>query len=147
MGPKWNDLLLDVNAVGLEIISLSKLSMIKKTKFNNYIMKGHSDKYDWCSKCETLKCLWDALTIMTKSYIAHQLNYFKYVNMQDAHRNDHYTTRAFFIAMGLTSIKQLISQRQSTCMNNFFVAINMNDSWVEVDCYVQLTIFWYYLEY
>jgi hypothetical protein len=88
MGPKWNDLLFDVNAVGLEIISLSKFSTIKNTKFSNYIIKGHSDKYDWCSKCETLKRLLDVLKISTKSYIAHELNNFKYVNIQDAHRND-----------------------------------------------------------
>ena len=27
----------------------------------------------------------------TKSYAIHQLNYFKHVNMQEAHRNEYYT--------------------------------------------------------
>lgn len=46
---KWKDLLLDVNAVdekvGLMPIPLSKLSVIKKTNFNDYITKSHGDKF------------------------------------------------------------------------------------------------------
>ena len=30
----------------------------------------------------------------TESYPTHQLNYFKHVNMQEAHRNDYYTNKA-----------------------------------------------------
>ena len=49
MRTKWKDLLLDVNAVdekvGLMPIPLSKLSVIKKTNFNDYITKSHGDKF------------------------------------------------------------------------------------------------------
>ena len=37
----------------------------------------------------------------TESYAAHQLNYFKHVNMQEAHRNDHYKNRALSISRPL----------------------------------------------
>ena len=41
-GTKWKDILLDINVVGekagLNLISLSKLSAIKKTNFSKYIM-------------------------------------------------------------------------------------------------------------
>jgi hypothetical protein len=36
-----------------------------------------------------------------ESYIAHQLNYFKHVNMQEAHRNDYYTNRTLSISRPL----------------------------------------------
>ena len=69
MGTKWKDLLLGVNAISadivLEPISLSKLSVIKKTNFNEYITKRPSDKFARCFKCKTLKQLWDAYTIET----------------------------------------------------------------------------------
>jgi len=104
-GTKWKDLLLDVNAVGekvgLEPISLSKLSAIKKAKFGDYITKRRGDKFARCSKCEKLKRLRDAHTMGTESYVAHQLNYFKHVNMQEAHRNDYYTNRALSISKPL----------------------------------------------
>ena len=96
---------MDVNAVGekagLESISLSKLSTIKKASFSKYIIKRRGDKFARCSNCEKLKCLWDAHTLEIESYIAHQLNYFKYVNMQEAHRNDYYTNRALSISKPL----------------------------------------------
>ena len=104
-GTKWKDILLDVNdvgeKVGLQPISLSKLSAIKKANFSEYITKRRGDKFARCSKCETLKRLRDAHTIGTESYSAHQLNYFKHVNMQEAHRNDYYTNRALSIARPL----------------------------------------------
>ena len=37
----------------------------------------------------------------TKSYAAHQLIYFKHVNMQEAHRNNYYTFRALSISRPL----------------------------------------------
>ena len=37
----------------------------------------------------------------TKSYIARQLNYFKHVNMQEAHRNDYSKNRALSISRPL----------------------------------------------
>ena len=80
---KWKDILLDVNVVdekvGLEPISLSKLSIIKKANFSEYITKRRGDKFARCSNCEKLKRLCDAHTMGTESYIAHQLNYFKHV--------------------------------------------------------------------
>jgi hypothetical protein len=104
-GTKWKDILLDVNAVGekagLEPISLSKLSAIKKANFSEYITKRRGDKFARCSNCEKLKRLRDAHTMGTESYIAHQLNYFKHVNMQEAHRNDYYTNRALSISRPL----------------------------------------------
>ena len=104
-GTKWKDILLDVNAVGekagLEPISLSKLSAIKKANFSEYITKRRGDKFARCSNCEKLKRLRDAHTMGTESYIAHQLNYFKHVNMQEAHRNDYYTNRALSISKPL----------------------------------------------
>ena len=104
-GTKWKDILLDVNAVGekvgLEPISLSKLSAIKKAKFSEYITKRRGDKFARCSNCEKLKRLRDAHTMGTESYAAHQLNYFKHVNMQEAHRNDYYTNRALSISRPL----------------------------------------------
>ena len=104
-GTKWKDILLDVNAVGekagLEPISLSKLSAIKKTNFSEYITKRRGDKFARCSNCEKLKRLRDAHTMGTESYVAHQLNYFKHVNMQEAHRNDYYTNRALSISKPL----------------------------------------------
>ena len=58
---KWKDLFMDVNLVGekdgLEPILLSKLRAIKKINVNDYITKRYNDKFAWCSKCETLKCL------------------------------------------------------------------------------------------
>jgi hypothetical protein len=87
---KWKDLMLNVTMVSekasLEPISLSRLSTIKKEIFNDYITKGRGDKFSQCSKCKMLKCLQDAHTIGTESYATHQLNYFKHVNMQEAHR-------------------------------------------------------------
>ena len=104
-GTKWKDILLDVNAVGekagLQPISLSKLSAIKKANFREYITKRRGDKFARCSNCEKLKRLRDAHTMGTESYIAHQLNYFKHVNMQEAHRNDYYTNRALSISRPL----------------------------------------------
>jgi hypothetical protein len=104
-GTKWKDILLDVNAVGekvgLQPISLSKLSAIKKTNFSEYITKRRGDKFARCSNCEKLKRLRDAHTMGTESYAAHQLNYFKHVNMQEAHRNDYYTNRALSISRPL----------------------------------------------
>ena len=70
-------------------ISLFRLNTIRKANFNNYITVRHSDKFAWCSKCETLKCPQDALTIGTKTYDAHQLNHFKNVNMQEVHCNNY----------------------------------------------------------
>jgi hypothetical protein len=104
-GTKWKDILLDVNAVGekvgLQPISLSNLSAIKKAKFSEYITKRRGDKFARCSNCEKLKRLRDAHTMGTESYVAHQLNYFKHVNMQEAHRNDYYTNRALSISKPL----------------------------------------------
>ena len=104
-GTKWKDILLDVNAVGekagLQPISLSKLSAIKKANFSEYITKRRGDKFARCSNCEKLKRLRDAHTMGTESYIAHQLNYFKHVNMQEAHRHDYYTNRALSISLPL----------------------------------------------
>ena len=81
MRTKWKDLLVDVNVLGekasLEPILLSKLSMIMKTNFNNYMTYRHGDKFAQCSKCNTLERLWNAHTIETKSYVTHQLNHFK----------------------------------------------------------------------
>ena len=37
----------------------------------------------------------------TESFTAHQLNYFKHVNMQEAHRNDYYTNRVLSISRSL----------------------------------------------
>jgi hypothetical protein len=105
IGTKWKDILLDVNAVGekagLEPISLSKLSAIKKANFSEYITKRRGDKFARCSNCEKLKRLRDAHTMGTESYMAHQLNYFKHVNMQEAHRNDYYTNRVLSISRPL----------------------------------------------
>ena len=104
-GTKWKDILLDVNAVGEKVglhpISLSKLSAIKKSNFSEYITKRRGDKFARCSNCEKLKRLRDAHTMGTESYAAHQLNYFKHVNMQEAHRNDYYTNRALSISRPL----------------------------------------------
>src|ERR1700736_3885963 len=82
-------------------ISLSKLSAIKKANFSEYITKRRGDKFARCSNCEKLKRLQDAHTMGTKSYMAHQLNYFKHVNMQEADRNDYYTNRALSISRPL----------------------------------------------
>ena len=86
---KWKKILLDVNAVGkkasLELILLWKLSAIKNAFFREYIIKKQGNKYAQCSNCKKLKCLRDAHTMGTKSYASHQLNYFKHVNMQEAH--------------------------------------------------------------
>ena len=102
---KWKDNLLDVNVVGekvsLQSISLSKLSAIKKTNFSKYITKRRGDKCTRCCNCENLKRLRDAHTMGTESYAAHQLNYFKHVNMQEAHCNDYYTNRALSISRPL----------------------------------------------
>jgi hypothetical protein len=104
-GTKWKDILLDVNAVGekigLEPISSSKLSAIKKANFSEYITKRRGDKFARCSNCEKLKRLRDAHTMGTESFAVHQLNYFKHVNMQEAHRNDYYTNRALSISRPL----------------------------------------------
>jgi len=104
-GTKWKDILLDVNAVGekvgLKPISLSKLSAIKKAKFSEYITKRRGDKFARCSTCEKLKWLRDAHTMGTESHTAHQLVYFKHVNLQEAHRNDYYTNRALSISKPL----------------------------------------------
>src|SRR5450631_355085 len=104
-GTKWKDILLDVNAVGekvgLEPISLSKLNAIKKANFSEYITKRRGDKFARCSNCKKLKRLRDAHTMGTESFAAHQMNYFKHVNMQEAHRNDYYTNRALSISRPL----------------------------------------------
>lgn len=90
---------MDVNnsgeKVGLEPILLSKLSAIKKTNFKEYITKKFAKICLSHSKCKTLKCLLDAHVIKIKSYYAHQLNYFKYVNMQNTHCNEYYTNVVF----------------------------------------------------
>ena len=39
--------------------------------------------------------------MVTESYAAHQLNYYKHVNMQKTHRNDYYTNRALSISRPL----------------------------------------------
>ena len=102
---KWKDILLDVNAVskkaGLEPISLSKLSAIKKASFSKYITKRRGDKFAKCSNCEKFKHLRDAHTLGIESYVAYQLNYFKHVKMQEAHRDDYYTNRALPISRPL----------------------------------------------
>ena len=102
---KWKDILLDVNTIGnkagLDPISLSKLSAIKKSNFSKYITKKRSDKFVRYSKCEKLKRLRDAHTMGTKSYAAHQMNYFKHVHMQKAHCNDYYTNKALSISRPL----------------------------------------------
>jgi len=89
---KWKEILLDVNAVGekvgLQPISLSKLSAIKKTNFSEYITKRRGNKFAQCSNCQKLKRFRDAHIMGTESYVAHQLNYFKHINMQETHRND-----------------------------------------------------------
>lgn len=97
--------MLDINVVGekasLGSISLSKLSAIKQTNFSDYVSKICGDKVVRCSKCLTLKNCWGAHMIGTESYVAHQLNYFKYVNMQEVHCNDYYTNRALLIVRPL----------------------------------------------
>ena len=102
---KWKDILLDVNAVGekvgLEPISLSKLSAIKKANFSEYITKKRGNKFTRCSNCEKLKCLRDAYTMGTESYAAHQLNYFKHINMQETYCIDYHTNRALSISRPL----------------------------------------------
>ena len=104
-GTKWKDILLDVNAVGkkagLQPISLSKLSTIKKTNFSEYITKRQGNKFTRCSNCEKLKRLRDAHTMGTEYSVAHQLTYFKHLNMQEAHRNDYYTNRTLSISRPL----------------------------------------------
>jgi hypothetical protein len=99
---KWTDILLDVNAtgekVGLEPISLSKLCAIKKTNFSKYITKRQGDKFSQCSNCKKLKRLRNAHTMGTESYEAHNLNYFKHVNMQEAHHNEYYMNRVLSIS-------------------------------------------------
>ena len=99
IGTKWKDILLDVNAVGekasLEPIFLSKLSAIMKTNFSEYMTKRQSDKIVWCSNCEKMKRLQDAHTMGTESYVAYKFNYFKHVNMQDAHYNDYYSIELY----------------------------------------------------
>lgn len=91
---KWKDPLMDVSMVGkkvgLEPILLSKSKTIVKEHISNYITKRQGDKFEWCSKCKILKHLRDAHKIGTKSYVAHQLNYFNHVHMQEAHYNDYY---------------------------------------------------------
>ena len=47
------------------------------------------------------KRLRDAHTVGTNSYATYQLNYFKHVNMQKAHRNDYYTNRDLSISKPL----------------------------------------------
>lgn len=84
--------------VGLKHILLSKLSSIKKTNFRDYITKRCCDKFARCSKYETLKRLQDIYTIGSESYVAHQLNYFKHINLQEAYCNDYYTNRVLSIA-------------------------------------------------
>ena len=95
---------------GLQPISLSKLSAIKKANFSEYITKRRGDKFARCSNCEKLKRLRDAHTMGTKSYIAHQLNYFKHVNMQEAHRNDYYTNRALSISLPLEGLRSSMTK-------------------------------------
>ena len=73
----------------------------KRTSFKDYIIKRNGNKIAQCSKCEMLKCFWDAHATGTESYAMRQLDYFKHVNMQEAHLNDYYTNRALSIARPL----------------------------------------------
>ena len=62
---KWKDLLLDVNVIG-EKDGLSHFFenwAIKKTNFNDYIIKNAVTSLLQCSKCKTLKRLQDAHTL------------------------------------------------------------------------------------
>ena len=84
---------------------LSILSAIKKAYFSKYITKRRDDKFSQYSSCKKLKRLWDAHTMGTESYVAHQLNYFKHVNTQEAHRNDYYINKALSISRPLEVLK------------------------------------------
>jgi hypothetical protein len=118
---KWKDTLLDINEVGekdgLEPISLSKLSAIKKTTFSEYILKIRGDKFARCFNCEKLKRLWDAHTMGTESYVAHQLNYSKHVNKQKPHRNNYYTNIALSISepLGVLTVIHDKMDHAKTC--------------------------------
>ena len=121
-GTKWKDILVDVNDVGVRVgcgqISLSKLSVIKKQQFGEYITKKAGDKFARCSKCIRHKLLRDAHPVGSDPYNAHQQNYMNHVNMQEAHRHDYYKNRALSIARPLevmTIIHDKMDHAKTAC--------------------------------
>ena len=121
-GTKWKNILMDVNEVGEKAgcgpISLSKLSVIKKLQFAEYITKRPGDKFARCSACEKYKGLRDAHPIGTESHNRHQRKYIEHVNNQEAHRQDYYKNRALSIMRPnevLTIIHDKMDHAKTAC--------------------------------
>jgi hypothetical protein len=93
----------------------------QETNFSEYITERRGDKFARCSNCEKLKRLRDAHTMGTDSYVGHQLNYFKHVNMQEAHRNNYYTNRALSMSLECLMVihdKMDYAKTASACFAN-----------------------------
>lgn len=72
--------------VGYEQIPKSKLSVMKNQLFGDYITEKPSDKFTRYNKCMRHKLLCDVHHVGLNPYNAHQQNYMKYVNKQEAYR-------------------------------------------------------------
>lgn len=79
---------------------------------------------------QDIEALHYAHTIGTKSYATHRLNYFKDVNIQEAHRNDYYTNRVLFLAKHW-EVLTVIRDKIGPCPNNLtiFCASNQGYGW------------------
>ena len=105
---------------------MSKLRAVKKANLNDNIIKRHGDKFAWDFKYKTLKCLWDVHAIGTEPSVAHQMNYFKYVNMQMTYHDDYYKTRALSIVGPLEILTVILDKNNLT----MFCASNQGYRWI-----------------
>lgn len=88
--PNGKHILVEVNDVGFKVgyeqIPKSKLSVMKNQLFGDYITEKPSDKFTRYNKCMRHKLLCDVHHVGLNPYNAHQQNYMKYVNKQEAYR-------------------------------------------------------------